>query len=101
MWAGIQAFAFVALIAVPALVMLYVARQPTPRSRTLVQLASGLICGLCIQPSSAAIVGLLTAGFSLRSVPRSSFVTGAMLFVIGAAVGASALAWTMSAPARC
>jgi hypothetical protein len=88
-------------MAVPAFMILYVARRPTPRSRTLVQLASGLICGLSIQPSSAAIVGLLTAGFSLGSVPRMSFLPGLALFLIGVAVGAGALQLTMSTPPRC
>jgi hypothetical protein len=101
MWAGVRAFAFVVLMGVPALVILLVARKPTHRSRTLVQLASGLICGLCIQPSSAALVGVLTAGFSLGSVPRMSFLPGLALFLIGVAVGAGALQLTMSTPPRC
>jgi hypothetical protein len=72
-----------------------------PRSRALVQVASGVIVGMFLQPSTSGIVALVTAVLSLRAIPRRGFITGLPLFALGFAGGLAALILTSTTPARC
>lgn len=100
-WDRPAALLFVAVFAASALAIVYVAFRPTPRSRTLVQLASGVIAGIGIQPSSAAVIALLTAGLSLGSAPRRSFIVSLVLLLVGIAAGWLVLTATSGPAARC
>jgi hypothetical protein len=66
-----------------------------------VQAATGVIAGMFLQPSTSGLVVLVTVAFSVRALPRQSFVGGAALLALGVAVGLAAMILTSATPARC
>jgi len=81
--------------------ILYVATHADAPSTALVQVASGVIVGMFLQPATSGLVALVTAVLSLRAIPRRSLVAGVALFAVGVAAGIAARILTSTTPVRC
>ena len=96
-----EAFVFIGLAGACSLGILYVATHAEARSTALVQVASGVIVGMFLQPATSGLVALVTAVLSLRALPRRSLVAGMALFAIGVVAGLAARILTSTTPVRC
>jgi hypothetical protein len=100
-FAKIETWLFVALAGACCLAILYVAVHPNPRSRVLVQVATGTVAGMFLQPSTSGIVAVAMIALSLGAIPRTSFIGGVALFAFGLAAGLGVLILTSTPSARC
>jgi len=96
-----ETFVFIGLVGACSLGILYVATHAEARSTAVVQVASGVIVGMFLQPATSGLVALVTAVLSLRALPRRSLVAGVALFAIGVVAGLAARILTSTTPVRC
>jgi len=96
-----ETFVFIGLVGACSLGILYVATHAGARSTAVVQVASGVIVGMFLQPATSGLVALVTAVLSLRALPRRSLVAGVALFAIGVVAGLAARILTSTTPVRC
>ena len=96
-----ETFVFIGLVGACSLGILYVATHADARSTAVVQVASGVIVGMFLQPATSGLVALVTAVLSLRALPRRSLVAGMALFAIGVVAGLAARILTSTTPVRC
>ena len=96
-----ETFVFIGLVGACSLGILYVATHADARSTAVVQVASGVIVGMFLQPATSGLVALVTAVLSLRALPRRSLVAGVALFAIGVVAGLAARILTSTTPVRC